>query len=67
VFRAEGSHPRGRGRGFESHRILDGCNNASYYIYIGKGNKDSQMGHTKIKIKGFKITFAEIDEIVLNL
>ncbi len=37
------------GCGFESWgRILDGVSKASYYIE--KGNKGSQMGHTKKKI-----------------
>jgi hypothetical protein len=46
VVRAEGSRPRGRG--FESHRMLDGCKRfASYYIKRKIENKGSQMGHTK--------------------
>ena len=45
MVRAEGSRPRGRG--FESRHILDGCKHASYYIFNEKGNKGSQMGHTK--------------------
>jgi hypothetical protein len=51
VVRAEGSCPRGRG--FESRRILDGAtdvSNASYYMFNEKGNKGSQMGHTKNNI-----------------
>jgi hypothetical protein len=47
------------GCGFESrHRILDGVSEPSYYIE--KGNKGSQMGHTKkiFKIKNkIKIRF----------
>jgi hypothetical protein len=46
VVRAEGSRPRGRG--FEFCCILDGCkSNVSSYIFNEKGNKGSQMGHTK--------------------
>ncbi len=48
MVRAEGSRPRGRG--FESCRILDGCKRKIYYIFNEKGNKGSQMGHTKKNI-----------------
>ena len=45
MVRAEGS--RSRGRGFEYRRIwMD----VSYFIFNEKGNKGSQMGHTKKKI-----------------
>ena len=47
VVRAESSSPGGCG--FESRRILDG----SYYMFNEKGNKDSQMRHTKIEVKQF--------------
>jgi hypothetical protein len=47
VVRAESSSPGGCG--FESRHILDG----SYYMFNEKGNKDSQMGHTKIEVKQF--------------
>jgi hypothetical protein len=45
VVRAEGLCPRGRG--FESRRILDGCKRLLHYILNERGNKGSQMGHTK--------------------
>ncbi len=42
----KGEDPQLSGCGFESRRrILDGVSEASYYIE--KGNKGSQMGHTK--------------------
>jgi hypothetical protein len=44
VVRAEGSSPSGRG--FKSRRILDGSKRC-YYISNEKGNKGSQMWHTK--------------------
>jgi hypothetical protein len=47
VVKGEDSHLSGCG--FESQRrILDGVSKASYYIE--KGNKGSQMGHTKKNI-----------------
>ncbi len=50
VVRTEGSRPRGRG--FESCRILDGCKRCKLLhnqYSMKKGNKGSQMGHTKKK------------------
>jgi len=50
VVRAEVS--RQRGRGFESHRILDGCKRfASYYIKEKNENKGSQPNGAQQKKK----------------
>ncbi len=45
VVRAEGLCPRGRG--FKSRGILMDVSDVSYYVFNEKGNKGSQIGHTK--------------------
>jgi hypothetical protein len=47
VVRAEGSHPKGSN---PDEYWMD-VSNASYYILNEKGNKGSQMGHTKKNTK----------------
>ncbi len=45
MVRAEGLHPRGRGLNPLVYWM--DASDASYYIFNEKGNKGSQMGHTK--------------------